>query len=180
MCGWSKPMRALNKGPTVVQAVRLSPFSRQAITLAGEVRKALRVTNVTRRGRTGTRTSITTMGTSARVVGDSRDEQEFRPFDIERLTEQLAQSEEQAVHQHVDGENPAALRVRRQRIQPTLDDDGKSRGIDADQKPQQRQRRHTVGKIKTQDGHGLQAGKGRVRPVQAHRRNHLVGVQATH
>jgi hypothetical protein len=74
-------------------------------------------------------------------ISDAGNEQEFRPSDIERLTEQLAQPEEQAVDQHVEGENPAALLVRRQRIQPTLDDDGKSRGIDADQKPQQRQRR---------------------------------------
>ena len=31
-------MRAVNKGPTVVKAVRMSPFRRQAVTLTGEVR----------------------------------------------------------------------------------------------------------------------------------------------
>ncbi len=46
----------------------MSPFSRQAVTLTGEVRSALRISNVTRRGKTGARTSIATIGTSARVV----------------------------------------------------------------------------------------------------------------
>ncbi len=61
-------MRAPNKGPTVVKAVRISPFNRQAVTLTGEVRIALRISSVTRCGSTGARTSIATIGTSASVV----------------------------------------------------------------------------------------------------------------
>jgi hypothetical protein len=38
------------------------------VTLTGEVRSALRISNFTRLGRTGARTSIATMGTSASVV----------------------------------------------------------------------------------------------------------------
>jgi hypothetical protein len=46
----------------------MRPFNRQAVTLTGEVRSALRISKVTRRGRTGARTSIATMGTNDSVV----------------------------------------------------------------------------------------------------------------
>ncbi len=61
-------MRCPNSGPTVVNAVRIRPFNRHASTLTGEVRSAFRISSVTRRGSTGARTSIATIGTSASVV----------------------------------------------------------------------------------------------------------------
>ena len=68
MCRWSRPMRSPKSGPTVVNAVRIKPFNRHASTLTGEVRSAFKISSLTPCGRTGARTSMATIGTSARVV----------------------------------------------------------------------------------------------------------------
>ena len=101
-----------------------------------------------------------------------------RTSNVERLAEQLADAEEQAVHEHVDGENAAALLVRHQGIQPTLDDDGEPGRVDADQKTQHRQRRDAVGEIKAENRHRFHAREGGIGALETHRRDHLVGIQA--